>query len=282
MFDTLTEVESWPARQLLRAREWADAVAGGYLFNVYASNSSVFPYFSEIGMQNSIFSKSFKPPFSLVTAKSSDVLISRSKNADERQSDAGRGGIFNYLYFSGDIRLPELDHIRTAIRPGQIVDVPVTANVWIGKGGVAAPAHYDDVHNVYVQLFGKKTFTILPHDSIKGLCVCGRLHPHARQSRYLNLSRMDGADLTDPTVSNVDFEELIDESDVNWRFELIRKIGSACNADVGVLSGIQVTLEPGNVLYLPPFWFHEVKTDTTGSVSLSLWWDSAALDVMDG
>eukprot|EP01032_Pedospumella_encystans_P025325 gene25325-28630_t len=43
---------------------------------------------------------------------------------------------------------------------------------------------------------------------------------------------------------------------------------------------IEIVLTPGDVLYIPPFWFHEVVAQTA-ALSVSLWWDAAQLDVMD-
>jgi len=42
--------------------------------------------------------------------------------------------------------------------------------------------------------------------------------------------------------------------------------------------GNQVTLSPGDMLYLPPFWFHRVRAETT-SISVNVWSDSKEGDL---
>ena len=43
---------------------------------------------------------------------------------------------------------------------------------------------------------------------------------------------------------------------------------------------IEVELQPGEVLYLPPYWFHCVLT-VTPSISLNVWSDSATYLLME-
>jgi hypothetical protein len=43
---------------------------------------------------------------------------------------------------------------------------------------------------------------------------------------------------------------------------------------------VEITLQAGDALVIPPFWFHEVQTHSA-SLAVSLWWDAAELDGMD-
>jgi len=40
-------------------------------------------------------------------------------------------------------------------------DIP-SGHVWLGAAGVASAAHYDAIHNLYIQLHGFKRFVLLP------------------------------------------------------------------------------------------------------------------------
>ena len=43
---------------------------------------------------------------------------------------------------------------------------------------------------------------------------------------------------------------------------------------------IEATLNPGEVLYLPPYWFHCVVTETP-SISINVWSDSSTYKLME-
>ena len=102
-------------------------------------------------------------------------------------------------------------------------------NIWMGQQGVIAPCHYDSYHNVYVQVYGQKTFFIASPTAKHILKPYPFVHPsHAQCQLRLNAER-------------------------------------AAQIDVYV-----ATLHKGDVLYLPPLWFHEVVAETN-SISVNGW-----------
>lgn len=127
---------------------------------------------------------------------------------------------------------------------------PTTVTVWVGSSGAQSPAHHDLAFNLYVQLFGKKRFRLLPHSAVTNLCVLGRFHPHARQSRYLDISSGLLVNTTSCSLPNAGNEHQLNHSE---RVEFIQQM---CNTEN--LAGFEVDLVPGNVLFVPPFWYHEV------------------------
>jgi len=96
-------------------------------------------------------------------------------------------------------------------------------NVWIGGANASTQAHFDVYHNFYVQVYGKKQFILFPPSQHRNLYINPFLHPGALQSQV----NFEHPNLTEFP----NFEQV---------------------------SGIQTTLFPGDVLYIPPMWFHHV------------------------
>lgn len=108
--------------------------------------------------------------------------------------------------------------------------------LWIGSGGTASALHYDAVNNLYAQVYGVKEVTLFsPQDS-------RYLYPQPTDSRAFYYSSVDVGcpDLT--------------------RFPLYSKAKPAT-----------IVLEPGQMLFLPAFWWHYVKAVST-SISTNLWY----------
>lgn len=177
------------------------------------------------------------------------------------------------LYYSGNILggksfsslIKNID-LYTLINQ-QLFD-KVTAIVWIGSKDVIATPHYDSVNNIYVQLHGQKTFNLKSISAFDSLHMYGRYHPYACQSR---------------------FDELKNSSDYDCNICSIKKI--IMNSDDAVSNHIiprscqyndtfTVTLNPGDILYIPAYTIHDTKANSA-SASISLWFDSKVLDVMD-
>lgn len=108
-------------------------------------------------------------------------------------------------------------------------------NVWIGPKHATTQNHYDISYNFYVQIYGEKRFILFPPHQLHHLYLFPFLHPGAQQSQ-VNLSRPD-LNLFPHFQETVAYEAL---------------------------------LKPGDVLYLPPFWFHHV-TALSNSISISVW-----------
>ncbi|KAL9907764.1 jumonji domain containing 5 [Glossina fuscipes fuscipes] len=113
-------------------------------------------------------------------------------------------------------------------------DVDIKA--WLGPEGTVSPLHYDPKHNLLCQVFGSKRIILAsPKDS-------QNLYTH--ESEFLkNTSQID-ADAVDyqkfPLVANVKFYYL--------------------------------KLQAGDCLYMPPRWWHYVRS-LSPSFSISFWWE---------
>lgn len=108
-----------------------------------------------------------------------------------------------------------------------------TVNLWAGAAGLAARVHYDTYHNFYLQVLGRKRFRLLPPDVWRNLTLFPAVHPSVRQSQ------------------------------LEW---------DALPADVRGRAR-EVVLAPGQILYLPSHWFHQVSS-VDASVSVNVWTDA--------
>jgi len=97
-------------------------------------------------------------------------------------------------------------------------------HLWIGKEGIISGTHYDAHHNVHVQIVGHKRFLLIDTKEWNKLLLFPYTHPHSRHS-MLELRPLRKA----------------------FRGILPHQIPMYI-----------VDLNPGDVLYIPPHWFHRV------------------------
>ncbi|KRF84388.1 bifunctional peptidase and arginyl-hydroxylase JMJD5 isoform X1 [Drosophila virilis] len=112
----------------------------------------------------------------------------------------------------------------------------VDIKAWLGPSHTISPMHYDPKHNLLCQVFGCKSIILASPEDTANL--------YAHESEFLNnTSQIDAA--------KPDFE----------RFPLLRRVRF-----------YELLLQPGDCLYLPPKWWHYVRSETP-SFSVSFWWE---------
>ena len=121
-----------------------------------------------------------------------------------------------------------------------------SVNVWMGQPNVIAHCHYDGYHNFYAQLYGTKRFILFSPTNWPGLYPYPFLHPSHAQAQV----------------------NATDSDDVR-RFKLIRNV-----------EALKITLRPGDLLYIPPLWFHEVESLSV-SISVNVWTDSQQTELVE-
>ncbi|URE32335.1 Cupin superfamily protein [Musa troglodytarum] len=112
-------------------------------------------------------------------------------------------------------------------------------NAWFGPLGTVTPLHQDPHHNLFAQVIGRKYIRLYPASASESL------YPHT-ESMLSNSSQVD--------LDNIDFTEF---------------------PKVENLEFIDCVLEEGEMLYIPPKWWHYVRSLST-SFSVSFWWSAAA------
>ncbi|WP_077406668.1 cupin-like domain-containing protein [Janthinobacterium sp. LM6] len=115
-------------------------------------------------------------------------------------------------------------------------------NLWLGSAGCFSPLHFDELDNFLVQVSGRKHLTLFDkRDS-------PRLYPNVGQE----LAHCSMIDLRYPDHA---------------RFPLM----------VG-LQAYAITLEPGDMIYIPRGWWHAVHSLDT-AISINYWW-SGIFDIL--
>ena len=115
-------------------------------------------------------------------------------------------------------------------------------NYWFGSENVTAYTHYDTSYNLHMIVRGRKKFILFPPDAYNTLQLYPCLHQFYRQV----------------------YTDIFADGDT------IRRLG-----------GVEVVLNPGEVMYLPPYWFHSVVTMET-TISLNVWSHSDVFLIMEG
>jgi jumonji domain-containing protein 7 len=136
---------------------------------------------------------------------------------------------------------------------------PDAINIWIGTSKSVTAMHRDNYENIYVQIRGKKHFWLLP--ALCQPCVNEQLLPCARYTREkdgtLSLAPEKGATTPFPT----------------WDPDYPLSNATAYSSLACPLS---VTLEPGDMLYLPAMWYHKVSQSCDNGdvvVAVNYWYD---------
>lgn len=111
-----------------------------------------------------------------------------------------------------------------------------TPMLWISHPGVVAQTHYDTQHNFFLQIFGTKKFVIFSPDT--EMYTFPNIHRSYRQSQAI--------------LSGGRPEDIVNK---------FPRISQAL--------GLKVTMKEGDLLYIPPYWYHRVESHTLG-VSLSV------------
>ena len=155
-----------------------------------------------------------------------------------------------YYYSSGGIELLEIDDIFTQESLKNLTFSEHfkhgelgQVNYWLGKTNVTAYTHYDTSYNLHMIAYGQKRFIIFPPDAYRELKLYPCLHQFYRQIQ---------TDIFDSELQ-----------------DLIRRF-----------NGVEVVLNPGEVLYIPPYWFHSVITMKT-TISFNVWSQSEAYMIME-
>ncbi len=112
----------------------------------------------------------------------------------------------------------------------------VTRNLWFGPAGTISPLHFDRSHNLLHQ-------------------HCGRKHIVIVDPSHTHLIKAGSKNSESPHVSSLDL------------------VTSGFNVDLGRLGApcLEAILEPGDILFLPAFWWHNVISLDV-SISVNYWW----------
>lgn len=140
--------------------------------------------------------------------------------------------------------IPVADHMPLFARENVVEGLPggVEPRIWLGNRSHVA-CHYDTFDNLACVVAGRRRFTLYPPELIGDLYVGPIDHTMAGQPVSLAASSAPG----DPRYP---------------RFDAVRD--RALTAELG----------PGDALYLPKLWWHEVEASGEANVLVNYWWDA--------
>lgn len=232
--------DEWPIFRLCKEQglEAIKDILPGTRMEVRASESSRFLY-KQDGMPMQIPGKTY-------SWKATDDVIDVSQNEFVRNQYRSRFGTNEKNYYFtrsvdrewgaelfGDLNIFAVNASMQHPHPPPLFDPKIHVNIWSGTQGTFTPLHYDAYHNFFVCLAGRKRFKLLAPVRWNEAFLFPAMHPSARQSQKACSS-------------------------------LARHVRRR---------RIEVVLTPGQVLYIPPYWFHEV-CNLTPSIGFNVWSDS--------
>lgn len=126
----------------------------------------------------------------------------------------------------------------------------VLTNLWISKGGTVAVLHYDDFENLLCQVKGTKELLLFPPDDINRLYYIARKKGQLEYEYPGTFSRKVLAD-SPPVVFSSSVNLAAPDFSRHPLFKGLRPI--------------RVVLQPGDTLFMPAFWHHEVRSEGDSS-----------------
>ena len=131
-----------------------------------------------------------------------------------------------------------------------VVDAAVPPRIWLGNA-ITTPTHLDEWCNLACAVVGRRRFTLFPPEQVPNLYV-GPLD-----------FAPTGAPISLVHVATPDFD----------RFPRFRTaLAAAVTADLG----------PGDALYIPPLWWHNVESLEPFNVLVNYWWHAGGEVVRQG
>ncbi|KAI0668493.1 Clavaminate synthase-like protein [Trametes maxima] len=144
-------------------------------------------------------------------------------------------------------------------------------NAWLGPGGTVSPAHTDPFFNFYAQVVGRKTIWLAPPKA------SAHMYPYPPPSTPTSSQSPSGepgepprnpaANHETPSMSNTTRVDVFLSSDE----ELTKSQSEFPKFWREVVpNAMSVTLEPGDLLFFPPGWWHAMRSEEM-SFSVSMW-----------
>lgn len=133
-----------------------------------------------------------------------------------------------------------------ATHPMPGLPASVQPRLWVGNK-VTTPAHFDASHNIAVVACGRRRFTLFPVEQVANLYI-GPLD-FAPTGAAITMARPDAPDLD----AHPRLREALDHA-------------------------LVAELDPGDALYLPPLWWHQVESLAPLNALVNYWWVPAQLE----
>jgi hypoxia-inducible factor 1-alpha inhibitor (HIF hydroxylase) len=228
----------------------ASLLSDDFPCDVYQSNSHRFPYWDT---SHNSYKYQFTIPTSKATMSFREFLLT-VRSQEEKPEDQRK---YNYLHQSlvAEMGKPILEEyskfsLQTAALYKMLANWgEMTSNLLLcGMKGYITPIHFDEQENLFTQLQGRKRVRIFRPKHWCGLYTYPNGHPQDRQSQV--------------TLPSIPGSCELESEEGQYRFPAYKSIGKY---------ELYADLEPGDVLYVPQYYFHQMEGLTDENISLS-WW----------
>ena len=122
---------------------------------------------------------------------------------------------------------------------------PDAVNFWLGNARTTTALHKDNYENIYVQVRGQKHFTLIPPVEMpcvnESLLPCGSYRPSQSDPQQMEIE----VDLGAESIPVAIWDPTEPEQRATSYSTLSRPL--------------DVTLDEGDMMYLPAMWYHKVK-----------------------
>ena len=133
---------------------------------------------------------------------------------------------------------------------------PLLSNLWLGNGATTSPLHYDEYENLLAQVRGRKELILFPPEDIERLEY--RARPKGRLQYEWPRTFTREPVSVEAAATRVIFAASINLTQPDReRREALRRC-----------SPVRCTLQPGETLYLPAFWHHEVYSHAASDAGM--------------
>lgn len=136
-------------------------------------------------------------------------------------------------------------HFPGLVQANSLPGMEAEPRVWIGNQAITQ-THFDLYDNLVCMVAGTKRFILFPPEQTKNLYIGPLEHT------------VSGVPASMADIDAPDFE----------RFPRLRD---------ALAAGQTADLRPGDVLFVPYMWWHQVMSDATFNMQVNYWWNPAAL-----
>ncbi|KAG6335724.1 hypothetical protein ID866_3366 [Astraeus odoratus] len=140
----------------------------------------------------------------------------------------------------------------------------LVVNVWFGPKGTISPAHTDPFYNCYAQVVGRKTVWLAPPEVSTCMYPYGPSLPGSDDGTIQH----PATNTTEPLLSNT---SRVDVFPASKEAAQASRYQYSAFWDAVPQKALSVTLEPGDLLFFPPGWWHAMRSEDI-SFSVSMWY----------